>query len=58
MRSVAESFDTLSPTKAFLKPSTPPIVAGCFPAKGAFAPEGLVTMWSDWVELLDVEWTL
>ena len=36
----------------------PQTVAGCFPAKGAFAREGLVEMWSDWVELWDVEPTL
>ena len=56
--SVAASFGTPSPSKAFLKPSLPPTVAGCLPAKGAFAPEGLVTIWSDWVELWDVELTL
>ena len=58
MISVAASFDTLSPSKAFLKPSMPPTVAGCLLAKGAFAPEDLVTVWSDWVELWDVEPTL
>ena len=58
MISVAESFDTPSPSKAFLKPSMPPTVAGCLPAKGAFAPEDLVTVWSDWIELWDVELTL
>ena len=58
MISVAASFDTPSPSKAFLKPSMPPTVAGCLPAKGAFAPEDLVTVWSDWVELWDVEPTL
>ena len=52
---MAASFDTPSPSKTFLKLSMPPIVAGCLPAKGAFAPEDLVTVWSDWVELWDVE---
>ena len=33
-------------------------VAGCLPAKGAFAHEDHVTVWSDWVELWDVEPTL
>ena len=46
-------FDTPSPSKAFLKSSMPPTVVGCLPAKDAFAPEGLVTMWSDWAELRD-----
>ena len=41
-----------------MKPSMPPTVSSCLPAKGAFAPEGLVTVWSDWVELSDVEPTL
>ena len=36
----------------------PPTVAGYLPAKGASAPEDLVTVWSDWVELWDVEPTL
>ena len=36
----------------------PPTVAGCLPAKGTFAPEDLVTVWSDWIELWDVEPTL
>ena len=58
MISVATSIDTPLPSKAFLKPSMPPTVAGCLPAKGAFAPEDLVTVWSDWVELWDVEPTL
>ena len=58
MISVAVSFDTLSPSKAFLKPSMPPTVAGCLLAKGAFAPEDVVTVLSDWVELWDVETTL
>ena len=58
MISVAASFGTPSPSKAFLKPSMPPTVAGCPPAKGAFPPENLVTVWSDWVELWDVEPTL
>ena len=52
---MAASFDTPSPSKAFLKPSMPPTVIDCLPAKGTFALEGLVTMWSDWVELWDVE---
>ena len=52
------SFDTPSLSKAFLKPSMPTSVAGCLLAKGAFAPEGLVTMWSGWVELWDVGPTL
>ena len=58
MISVAASFDTPSPYKAFLKPSMPPTIAGCLPAKGVFFPKGLVTMWSDWVELWDVKPTL
>ena len=58
MISVAASFDTPSPSKAFLKPSMPPTVAGYLPAMGAFAAKGLVTVWSDWVEFLDVEPTL
>ena len=58
MISVAASFDTPSPSKVFLKPSMPPTVAGCLPAKGAFAPVCLVTLWSYWVELLDVKPTL
>ena len=36
----------------------PPTVVGCLHAKSAFAPEILATMWSDWVELSDVEPTL
>ena len=55
---MAASFDTPSLSKAFLKPSMPPSVVGCLPAKGAFAPEGLVIMGSDWVELWDVGPTL
>ena len=55
---MAASFDIPSPSKAFLKPCMPPTVADCLPAKGAFAPEDLVTVWSDWVELWDVELTL
>ena len=58
MISVVASFDTQSSSKAFLKPSMPPTVSSCLPAKGAFAPEGLVTVWSDWVELSDVDPTL
>ena len=58
MISVATSIDTPLPSKALLKPSMPPTVAGCLPAKGAFAPENLVTVWSDWVELWDAEPTL
>ena len=58
MISVATSIDTPLPSKAFLKPFMPPTVAGCPPAKGAFAPESLLTMWSDWVEVGDVEPTL
>ena len=58
MISVAASFDIPSPSEAFLKPSMPPTVVGCLPAKGAFAHEDLVTVWSDWVELWDVEPTL
>ena len=58
MISVAASFDTPSPSKAFLKPFMPPTVVGCLPAKAAFATEDLAKMWSDWVELRDVEPTL
>ena len=58
MISVAASFDTPSPSKAFLKPSMPPTVAGCLPAKGTFVPEDLVTVSSDWIKLRDVEPTL
>ena len=58
MINVAANFDTPSPSKAFLKRSMPLTVAAYLPAKGAFAPEGLVTMWSDWVKLWDVEPTL
>ena len=36
----------------------PPTVAGCLPVKGAFTPEDLVTVWSDWVELWGVEPTV
>ena len=55
---MAASFDIPTPSKAFLKPSMPPTVADCLPAKGAFAAADLVTVWSDWVELWDVELTL
>ena len=55
---MAASFDTPSLSKAFLKPSMPPSVVGCLPAKGAFAPEDFVRMWSDWVGLWDVGPTL
>ena len=55
---MAASFDTTSSCKLFLKPSMPPTVVGCLLAKGAFTSEGLVAMWSDWVELWDVEPTL
>ena len=58
MISVVASFDTSSPSKVFLKPSIPQTVTGYLPAKRAFALEGRVTMWSDWVELWDVEPTL
>ena len=37
MVSVAASFNTPSPSKAFPKPSMPPTVAAYLPAKGAFA---------------------
>ena len=47
---MAVSFDIPSPSKAFLKPSMPPTVAGCLRAMGAFAPQDLVTMSSGWVE--------
>ena len=36
----------------------PPSAVHCLPAKGAFAREGFVTMWSDCVELWDVGPTL
>ena len=55
---MAVSFDIPSPSKAFLKPSMPPTVAGYIPAMGAFAPQDLVTVSSGWVELWDVEQTL
>ena len=56
--SIAAIFDIPSAPKTFLKPSMQRNVIGCFPAKDAFAPEGLVTMLPDWVELLDVKPTL
>ena len=55
---MAASFDTPLLSKFLHKPFVPPSLVGCLPAKTAFAPEGLVTMWSDWVELWDVKLTL
>ena len=55
---VTPSFDISSPSKASQKPSMPLTVIGCLPEKDAFPPEGLITMWSDWVEFLDAELTL
>ena len=51
-------FHTASPFKAFLKPSMSLTVAVCLSANDAFAHESLVKMWSDWVEIWDVEATL
>ena len=55
MVSVTASFSTASPSKAFLKPYMPPTVVCSFRAKAAFAPEGLVTMLSDYSGLRDIE---
>ena len=51
-------FHTASPFKAFLKLSMSLTVAVCLSANDAFAPESLVKMWLDWVEIWDVEATL
>ena len=55
---MAASFDTPLLSKFLQKPFVPPSLVGWVPAKTAFAPEGFVTMWSDWVELWDVGTTL
>ena len=55
MVSVVASFATASPSKAFRKPYMPPTVVCSFRAKGAFAPEGLAIILSDYAELWDIE---
>ena len=55
---MAVSFDTPSPSRAFLEHSMPPTVVGCHPTKGTFAPEGLVAILVRLGRIMDVEPTL